>query len=82
VKAITWGLTYWPIYLIIASLGFLVPEIYALFTGHQNTLSDYAWQELDIRTNFHHTLAWGLSQAAWVLFAVVITFHIWYRWLR
>jgi hypothetical protein len=82
VKPTTWGIHYWPWYLITAALAFIIPEGIALFTNHQNTLSDYAWQELDIRGNFHHTLAWGLSQAAWVMFAVVITFHIWYRWLR
>lgn len=79
---ITWGLHYWPWYLILASLAFLVPETIAFFTGHQNTLSDYAWQELDIRTSFHHTLAWGLSQGAFLLGAFVLYFHIWWRQFR
>ena len=81
-KEMTWGLHYWPWYLIAVAVAFLIPEVYALFTGHANTLSDYAWQELDVRAHFHHTLAWGLSQAAFVLAAGVLYFHIWWRQFR
>lgn len=77
---ITWGLVYWPKYLIVASVFFLVPETYAFFTNADNTLSDFAWRELGIggTINQHHS-AWWFSLVAWIMFAVVITGHIWFR---
>lgn len=77
---ITWGLWYWPKYLIVASLLFLAPEAYAFFTNHNNTLSDFAWNELGIggTINQHHP-AWWFSLVAWLVFFVVITGHIWFK---
>lgn len=77
-----WGYTYWPIGLIAAAVAFLVPELYALLTNAGNTLSDYCWHELGIsaaKGHGIHTAAWWLSLAAWLLFTVVITGHIWFR---
>lgn len=76
-----WGNTYWPIGLIAASVAFLVPELYALFTNVRNTLSWYCWRELHVGTAYGHgvhTAAWWLSIAAWLVFVVVITGHIWF----
>lgn len=78
----TWGLAYWPSFLTVASAFFLVPELFALATSAQNTLSDYCWRELNVNMTFGHgphTVAWWASIAAWLLFVIVITLHIWWR---
>jgi hypothetical protein len=77
----TWGKYYWPTGLIIVSLLFLPAELYALTTNVKNTLSWYCWSELDVQRALDlnmHSLAWYLSFAAWVVFTVVITLHIWF----
>lgn len=79
-KPPTWGLTYWPVYLIITSVLFFTGEIPALLTNAKNTLSDYSWYELHLQPGItQHTVAWWLSLLAWLLFAVIITGHIWFR---
>ena len=76
----TWGKYYWPFYLILLSLLFLVPELIALFTNYMNTLSQYTWAELNVNPHISaHTIAWYLSLSGWVLFVIVITLHIWFR---
>jgi hypothetical protein len=78
----TWGRLYWPYFLVLASLLFAVPEIIALATNRANTLSDYAHHELNVTVatvaNGVHTLAWYVSLAGWLLFVVLITWHIWW----
>jgi hypothetical protein len=77
-----WGVLYWPFFLILVSALFLVPEVYALITNSANTLSDYCWNQLSVHVAFgsgRHTLAWWLSQGAFIIFFVLITIHIWYR---
>lgn len=77
-----WGYVYWPIYLIICSAFFLVPEILALLTNAANTLSDYCWHKLGVNVTFGngpHTIAWWLSLISWGMFVVIITLHIWWR---
>jgi hypothetical protein len=80
---VTWGKAYWPIFLIAVSLAFLVPEIVALATNVKNTLSDYAWYELDITTPQEHfsahTAAWFLSLGMWLVIAVWLTYHVWFQ---
>lgn len=77
----TWGKLYWPFYLIVASLLFLGPELIALFTNVQNTLSDYARYELNVSAQVTvHTIAWYVSLIGWALFVVVISLHIWGDW--
>lgn len=79
---ITWGLVYWPKYLIVGSLFFILPELFALITNVNNTLSDYCWKELNVSLAYgtgQHTIAWWLSLVAWLLFFVAITIHIWWR---
>jgi len=78
---VTWGKWWWPIFLIVTSLAFLIPEIIALVTNAKNTLSDYAWYELNItvpKEGFTaHTAAWFLSLGVWLVVAAWLTFHIW-----
>lgn len=79
---IGWGKIYWPIFLIVISVLFLPAEIYALVTNTANTLSIYCWQELDVTRALEitvHSTAWYLSFAAWLIFVVLITLHIWFR---
>ena len=79
----TWGRHYWPVFLIAVSLAFLIPEILALATNAKNTLSDYAWYELDITTPQEHfsahTAAWFLSLGMWLVIAVWLTYHVWFQ---
>lgn len=75
-----WGKLYWPFFLILTSCLFLIPELIGLFTNPANTLSEYAWDELDVHGFQHiHTLAWWLSLCSWGLFVVIITLHIWWK---
>ena len=84
---ITWGHTYWPIALTVASivlgLLFFPAEIYAMFTNTSNTLSDFSRYELGVTTAFGaqtiiHTVAWWVSFLVWCGFVFVITLHIWF----
>lgn len=79
-QGITWGLWYWPAFLISVSLAFLAPESVAFFTNHANTLSDYSWLQLSVNSTGRHIFAWYASLIAWSVFTVVITAHIWFRW--
>jgi Trk-type K+ transport system membrane component len=77
-----WGIIYWPVFLSVVSALFLIPELIALFTNAANTLSVYAWRELNITMisgHGPHTLAWWLSLISWLLFTVIITAHIWWH---
>lgn len=77
-----WGNTYWPIYIIGATLTFLIPEIIALFTNSVNTLSDYAWRNLGFPshgTRIPDTAAWFLTQGAFIVVALWLLLHIWYH---
>lgn len=80
---ITWGLWYWPTWIMVCSVTFLPTEIYALVTNQvSDTLSDYCWHELDVTRAFTfnaHGVAWWLSLIMWGFFVVAITLHIWYR---
>jgi len=77
-----WGNWYWPRGLIVVFVAFAVPELYALFTNVQNTLSDYCWRELNVNVAWGHgvhTAAWWFSLVMWLTFVAVITGHIWWR---
>jgi hypothetical protein len=78
----TWGATYWPWFLTIASVFLLVPELFALVTNSFNTLSWYAWNKLDLSVSVNQgmdTVAWWGSLIVWVLFVIIITGHIWWK---
>ena len=83
----TWGHWYWPMALLVSAIvagGLFFPaEFYALFTNHNNTLSDFARTELDITTAFGsqtrlHTAAWWTTFLVWDGFVIWITGHIWF----
>jgi hypothetical protein len=77
-----WGRVYWPLYLILVSVFFLVPETVAFLSNTVNTLSEYAWREMSIEFiagHGMHTVSWWLSLVAWCVFVVLITGHIWWR---
>lgn len=80
-----WGYTYWPWYIIVTASAFLIAEIVALVTDVQNTLSDYAWHELNISVTpgrTVHSAAWLLSQGMYIVMVIWLLFHIWYRQFR
>lgn len=80
---ITWGRVYWSAYLVVLSVLFLGPEIFAMFTNMGNTLSEYARSEIGLtylpHMQVHHTWAWALSLIGWWVFVGVITWHIWFN---
>jgi hypothetical protein len=55
------------------------PEIYALITNPTNTLSDYSWLELGVHSNFIPTFAWYASLIVFIMVAIVLIIHIWFR---
>jgi hypothetical protein len=79
----TWGLWYWPFWIVISTAFFLPVECYALITNQaQNTLSEYCWHELDVTralTFDSHGAAWWASLIMWGFFVIAITLHIWGR---
>jgi len=79
----TWGQWYWPLWLTIVLLAFLVPEIYALITNVRNTLSWWVWDQLDVSplATAPWTAAHLLVFGVWVLMNVWLTGHFfWRRW--
>ena len=52
-------------------------------SGAKNTLSDYAWYELNVKTPHEaftaHTAAWFLSFGMWLVIAIWLTYHIWFE---
>jgi hypothetical protein len=81
----TWGRVYWPLFLIATSLAFLGPEVFALIEGQKNTLSDYSWGRLEVVQNEHfwqHNAAWLLTLGVWLVIALWLTAHIWFRRFR
>jgi hypothetical protein len=79
----TWGRVYWPVFLIVTSLAFIIPELIALAVNAKNTLSDYAWYELNVtvpKESFSaHTAAWFLSFGMWLVIAIWLSYHIWFE---
>jgi hypothetical protein len=77
-----WGHYYWPAFLTVVSLFFLVPEFIALITNSANTLSDYAWSEMNVSMSYSggvHTAGWWLSLVVFIVAAVLLVIHIWWR---
>lgn len=79
-KPPSWGLWYWPTFLILVSVYFLSGELPALFTNSKNTLSDYSWYELHVDPHITtHTVAWYISLIGVVIGFAVLVGHIWFR---
>lgn len=83
IHLMTWGMWYWPRYLIAVAVFLLGPELYALATNHANTLSDYAWSQLHVGLAFGpasvHSIAWWASLIIWILTVIALSAHIWWR---
>lgn len=77
----TWGPHYWPWFILTVVVLFGVPELWALATNSFNSLSDYSWAQLHVGQKYPliHTVAWFASLIIWLLFVVVITWHIWWK---
>lgn len=76
----TWGLVYWPLYIIAAIAAFAGPELVAFFTNHANTLSDFSWYELGIGGRYDpRTWVWWVSLAGFLAIVGLLTAHIWFR---
>ena len=81
----TWGNTYWPWFLIVVSVAFLGPEIFALVSHSTNSLSEYAWRELHVQAGIpfsKHQAAWLLSLGMWGVGVFWLTEHIWFYHFR
>lgn len=78
----TWGRFYWPLWALLALLTFGIPEIVALITNVDNTLSDYVWRELGV-SDHQSVWQWSavrvLSLGVWL---TVVTWLTWHFWLR
>jgi len=72
----TWGNRYWTVYLLVALFGLMIPEIYALFTNVQNTLSYWVWGKLGVPSHWANAV-WFLTLGAWLTVTTWLTFHFW-----
>lgn len=81
----TWGAYYWPLALTLITGLVLVPEVYALFTNVNNTLSVWVWTEMRVSPGDHLT-AWTagryLTLMAWVGLCSWLTWHFWFGLFR
>jgi hypothetical protein len=76
----TWGLIYWPLYIVAAIALFAGPELVALFTHSSNTLSYFAWWELGIGGRYNpHTVFWWVSLLGFIAITATLIGHIWFR---
>ena len=78
----TWGKTYWPVWLVCVLITFLGPEIYALITNKSNTLTDWVRYALHIAPK--ETIGqWSAADlllfcAYATVFIVWLPFHFWF----
>lgn len=81
----TW---YWPLYIVVAILGFAIPEAIAIVSkGDGGTKSD-KWREwLGVGANNQSKdlrVGWGILAAVLILFAIWFPVHLreWWPWER
>lgn len=75
-----WGNKLWPIWLIVMTGTFLGPEVYALTTNANNTLSDWVWRQLNVsRAQQDWTAAHFLVFGVWLTLVIWLTFHFFFR---
>lgn len=83
--ATTWGAYYWPWALAAITLLILGPEIYALATNVDNTLSVWVWTAMRVNPGDGLT-AWNagryLTLFAWVGLVSWLTWHFWFGLFR
>lgn len=73
-----WGEWYWLVWL---GIGFLIPEIFALFTNPANTLSETTWRWFGVIKNQSIT-AWGIQHYVLLAFMIWLFFHLVFRMFR
>lgn len=75
--------TYWPVWLAVLTVSFLVREIWALQSGRpQDTLSDWVWKALKVAVNkpvSDWTAAHFLVFGCWLVLVAWLTFHFFFR---
>lgn len=80
---VSWGRWYWPVFLGVVFLFFIVPEVYALVKGQRNTLSDFVWIRLKIvrGERFSDWSALDLFVfVQWIGLVIWLTWHFfWHR---
>ena len=82
---VTWGLWYWPAFILTVVTGFSIPEIVALITNTFNTLSWFAWRAFGfpkVSGPALFTAAWYFSFALYIVIVVFLGIHIWFFRLR
>lgn len=79
----TWGRYYWPSALSFLFAAIMIPEIIALCTRDQDTLSFWVWTQLHATTRetmsqwtATHFLFFGL----WLVLVVWLTYHFFLHW--
>ena len=81
----TWGVWYWPTWLLVLLFGFLPAEIYALCTDWGNSLSAWVWRALKIAKNESWT-SWSaadfLTFGAWLVLVTWLTGHFFFGRFR
>lgn len=76
----SWGLIYWPAFIVAVLALFAGPELGALFTNPRNTLSDFAWYELGIGGRYDpHSWIWWVALIATLSVMGVLIGHIFFR---
>lgn len=82
-KETTWGNYYWPVWLTVATLTLMGPEIYALITiaQYRNTLSDWVWNILSVPPGqqLPWTAAHYLIFGGWLTVVSWLTWHFFFR---
>lgn len=81
----TWGLWYWPSFILAVVALFSVPEIVALITNTYNTLSWFAWRAFGFPrpgVGTIYTAAWYFSFALYLVIVTFLAIHIWFFRLR
>jgi hypothetical protein len=79
----TWGKYLWPSTLSVLFVAIVIPEIIALVTDDQNTLSYWVWTQLHATAREPmsqwtavHFLFFGL----WLVLVIWLTYHFFLHW--
>lgn len=76
----TWGRIYWPIWLVFTTLTFLGPEVSALTSNVDNTLSEWVWGALHVTKDHQEwTAAHFLVFGNWLVLVIWLTYHFFFR---
>ncbi|HEY3718358.1 MAG TPA: hypothetical protein VGL39_27865 [Jatrophihabitantaceae bacterium] len=81
----TWGRHYWPFALLAVLLIILGPEIYALATNWENSLSYWVWTQLRVQDGEPlgaHSVLWFFTLVAYLGLVGWLGPHLWLKWWR